>query len=331
MTEKPCIIPLHRKLVRQYNDTGMILMKFECEVESLRRNPSIRQIETMIAKPVLKEQLAGGLQLNFDPVLYNMLRENERLCKLDITLPSVNQFLIKRKSWFLEFKDMVELMLEQYHQSIYSLAPDLKRLYGPHLNKIRACLEPGMAQINWTCHSWEEFTEKCINDVSIFKDLIDRANDIYVNRLEKLLDSLMDTKLYSLPKTTPWPMERFVEVIRTKCKAGSKELQKKSSMIEDAIEDLISLALEFKPKVDVMPDPKEELVEEEDNEDPRKRRKKKIERMASEEEVPLAPINILTVLDKNQIGELAHNSHFLKLCPSSGGEHSSERPEEELQ
>ena len=80
-----------------------------------------------------------------------------------------------------------------------------------------------------------------------------------------------------------------------------------------------------------MPDPKEELVEEDDNEDPRKRRKKKIERMASEEEVPLAPINILTVLDKNQIGELAQNSHFLKLCPSSGGEHSSERPEEELQ
>ena len=78
---------LHRKLVRQYNDTGMILMKFECEVESARRNPSIRQIETMIAKPVLKEQLAGGLQLNFDPILYNMLRENERLCKLDIAMP----------------------------------------------------------------------------------------------------------------------------------------------------------------------------------------------------------------------------------------------------
>ena len=321
---------LPRKLVRQYNDTGMILMKFECEVESGRRNPSIRQIETMIAKPVLKEQLAGGLQLNFDPILYNMLRENERLCKLDITLPSVNQFLIKRKSWFLEFKDMVELMLEQYHQAIYSLAPDLKRLYGPHLNKIRACLEPGMAQINWTCHSWEEFTEKCINDVSIFKDLIDRANDIYVNRLEKLLESLMDTKLYSLPKTTPWPMEKFVEVIRTKCKAGSKELQKKSSMIEDAIEDLISLALEFKPKVDVMPDAKEEVVEEDDNDDPRKRRKKKIERVPSEEEVPLAPINILTVLDKNQIGRLSKGFAFQNF-PPSGSEHSSQGPEEELQ
>ena len=42
------------KLVHQYNDTGIILMKFECKVESDSRNPSIRQIETMIAKPVLE-------------------------------------------------------------------------------------------------------------------------------------------------------------------------------------------------------------------------------------------------------------------------------------
>ena len=283
-------------------------MKFECEVERDRRNPSIRQIENMIAKPVLKEHLTGGIQLNFDPILYNMLRENERLCKLDISLPSVNQFLIKRKSWFLEFRDMVSLMLENYHTAINSLAPDLKRLYGPHLNKIRACLEPGMAQINWTCHSWEEFTAKCINDVTIFKDLIDRANDIYTNRLETLLESLTDTKLFKFPKNEPWPVETFVETIQRMCRVGSMELQKKSSMIEEAIEDLITLALEFKPKVDVMPDVKRDIEAlEEAEEDPKEKRRKKktLEKQPTEEEeeVPLAPIDVLTVLDKNQVGK----------------------------
>ena len=34
--------------------------------------------------------------------------------------------------------------------------------------------------------------------------------------------------------------------MKHKCKLGSKELQKKSTMVEDAIEDLIALALEFK-------------------------------------------------------------------------------------
>ena len=44
-----------------------------------------------------------------------------------------------------------------------------------------------MAQINWTCATWKEFTEKTLNDVAIIKDMVDRANDIYTNRVEKLL------------------------------------------------------------------------------------------------------------------------------------------------
>ena len=165
--------------------------------------------------------------------------------------------------------------------------------------------------------------------MSIFKDFIDRANDIYVNRLEKLLESLMDTELYSLPKTSPWPVDRFVDVIRNKCRAGSKELQKKSSMIEDAIEDLISLALEFKPKVDVMPDPKEKADDEDEDDDPKKRRRKKLEKQPSEEEVPLAPVNVLTVLDKNQIGNQL-NLQFI-VFSSSCGEHCCKRFAKKLQ
>ena len=61
--------------------------------------------------------------------------------------------------------------------------------YGVEFNgpSLRACLEPGMAQINWTCATWKEFTEKTLNDVAIIKDMVDRANDIYTNRVEKLL------------------------------------------------------------------------------------------------------------------------------------------------
>ena len=71
--------------------------------------------------------------------------------------------------FILTMQDMVELMTENYHLTVGSLAPDLARLYAPHLNKIRACLEPGMAQINWTCSTWSDFTTKTLNDVAIIK------------------------------------------------------------------------------------------------------------------------------------------------------------------
>ena len=129
-------MPEYRKLVKQYNDTGVYLMKFELTEQEKFRNPRIRQIETMIAKPVLKSNNVGDLTVNFDPYFYNFLKENEKLCKLDIPLPSVNQFLIKRKNWFFEFKDMMDLMLDKYYTAIQSVVPDLKKLFTPHLNKV---------------------------------------------------------------------------------------------------------------------------------------------------------------------------------------------------
>merc|ERR1712020_880642 len=107
-----------------------------------------------------------------------------------------------------------------------------------------------MSDICWTSHEWQEFTDKCIYDVEIFHDLVHRANDIYDNRVEKLLDSMTRIELYELPNAEPWQLETFLDKVKERCKEGSKELHKRSAMVEDAIEDLISLALEFKPTSD---------------------------------------------------------------------------------
>ena len=137
-------------------------MKYEIQVQESWRNPRIRQIEDMISKPVFKSDNAGDLQVNFDSYFYNFLKENEKLCKLDIPLPSVNQFLIRKKNWFYEFKDMVDMVLDKYTIAINSVVPDLKKLFSPHLNKVRGALDPGVSEINWTSHEWQDFTKKCL-------------------------------------------------------------------------------------------------------------------------------------------------------------------------
>ena len=42
---------------------------------------------------------------------------------------------------------------------------------------------------------WEEFTNSCLAEVDIYKDLINRANDIYYSRVEKLLDSIANVQV----------------------------------------------------------------------------------------------------------------------------------------
>ena len=89
--------------------------------------------------------------------------------------------------------------------AIQSVEPKFKKLFAPHfkkvmkliilgfdvyLMKVRSALDPGMVEICWTSHEWKEFTDKCLIDVEIFHDLIHRANYIYDNRVEKLLENI---------------------------------------------------------------------------------------------------------------------------------------------
>lgn len=119
----------------------------------------------------------------------------------------------------------------------------MRRLFTPHVNKIRSCLEPGLSEVNWTNFEWRDFTERCISDIENFADLMSRANDIYSNRIEKLLYSMNTIKLYALPETEPWTLEKFLDEIKMTCKVSACDLHRISQMVEDAVEDLIGLAL----------------------------------------------------------------------------------------
>ena len=166
-------MPEYRKLVRQYNDTGVLLMQYELRIQESwnHQNPSIRHIEDKIALPILRETKQGELQVNFDESFYALLKESEKLMKLDIPLPSVNQFLVKRKTWFYEYKSMVDMMLASHSKALQSVAPEWKRLFAPFLTNIRATLEPGLSRMNWYNHDWEEFTTKCMDEISIFQKI----------------------------------------------------------------------------------------------------------------------------------------------------------------
>ena len=281
-------------------------MKFECEIEDSLKIVKIRRLERMMARPILKYENSESTEMvvNFDPYLAQLLRRNERLCKLNLDLPSIHQYVVTRKNWFFEYRDMVEKMLETYNLTMNSLVPDLKKLYAPHLNKVKDTLEPGLSQINWTCQTWKGFVEKVLRDISIYKNLIDRSNDIFESRIEKLLEKILETRLFDLPSTDPWTLDKFLDTVKMMCKEGAKTLQKKNEMIEDAIEDLIILALEFKPSLDTVA--KEKEVKEEEPED-----LLSLAKILKKRKNPNSG-EVLSHLDSNQISEIKKASEDLR-------------------
>ena len=59
---------------------------------------------------------------------------------------------------------------------MHTIIPDLKRLFTPHVNRMRTSLEPGLTEITWTNFDWIDFTDKCLEDIDNFKYLMSRYN-----------------------------------------------------------------------------------------------------------------------------------------------------------
>ena len=237
-------LPSYRRLVRQYNKTGVIMMQYEVKIEEKLKAPRLRTLNTMLAKPVVKSMPAGQLVVNFDPYLLSFLHESKKLCKLDIKLPSVTQFMLTKKDWFHDFQDMIGMMIDRYQEAVTLIHPELKKLFSPHLIVLRSSLDPALCDINWSYKEWDELAAERMKDISDFSDLINRANDIYENRIEKTLESIPNIQLYELHEKGPRILNVFLEIVKDKCKRAAKEIDKKSNIVEDAVDDLINLALD---------------------------------------------------------------------------------------
>ena len=68
-------------------------------------------------------------------------------------------------------------------------------------------------------------------------------HDIYTNRILEVLSSMQTITLHALPENRekPWPIEVFYQKIEEACRTSAVELHRKSLMIEEAVEEILSL------------------------------------------------------------------------------------------
>ena len=233
----------YRQLVMMFNKIGVSMMQYEIRLENKLSGPKIRCLESMLALPIAKEVSEGRLVVNFHPILQSYLEENKKLIKLDIKIPSTNKFLIAKKDWLFDFKDRIDEIIKIFDEVSTDIHPDLKKLFSPHHQKLKFSLECTTTDIIWTYREWEEFCSDRLKEIEKYKNLVKLANDVYSNRLEKILESFLKVELYSLPLTEPWTIDYFLENVKSKCKSAAKELNTKSKIIEEAVEDIIEMAL----------------------------------------------------------------------------------------
>ena len=232
----------YKQLVKFFNKIGVSMMQMEVKLQNKLNGPKIRCLESMLALPVAKYTAEGRLIVNFHPILKSYLEENKKLVKLDMKIPSTNKFLIAKKDWLFDFKDGIEEVIHVFDDVSNRIHPELKKLFSPHHVMLRETLECTTSDIVWTYKEWKKFCIDRLYDIGIYKDIVNQANDIYNNRLEVTLESILRIGLYSLPECETWSIDTFLENVIAKCKKGAVEVNTKSKIIEEAVEDIIELA-----------------------------------------------------------------------------------------
>ena len=69
-----------------------------------------------------------------------------------------------------------------------------------------------------------------------------RVHDIYSNRILSVLASMQDITLQILPGDEEiWTLDEFLEKSEDSCRQASIELNRKSQMVEEAVEEVLAL------------------------------------------------------------------------------------------
>lgn len=94
----------------------------------------------------------------------------------------------------------------------------------------------------WTNPKWQDFYEKCKNAIETFDVLVVRVHDIYSNRILNVLLSMQDITLQTLPPAgQTWTIEEFLDKNEESCRLAAIELNRKSQMVSEAVEEVLNL------------------------------------------------------------------------------------------
>nr|CAI5822334.1 unnamed protein product [Callosobruchus analis] len=236
------------RIVKMFKNKRMILQYLGCSHLLQVSEVDHCLLRHLIAVNAEKQKL----KVNLHPAIPLLIREAEIMIKMDLPLPIVALTLYAKNEYFWDVKDSIQFLINDLLSVVKEVKLEVRPLLLPHLVKLTSIIEPGLTKLNWVSLNWKEFVDKGNEAVQNFKILTERVHDVYVNRVLEVLRSMQMIQLHTLPESDedPWTVEFFCSKIEAVCRTAAIELHKKSLMVEEAVEEILSLV----KRIDIAPE-----------------------------------------------------------------------------
>uniref|UniRef100_H0X0M1 Dynein axonemal heavy chain 5 n=1 Tax=Otolemur garnettii TaxID=30611 RepID=H0X0M1_OTOGA len=233
-----------KPVIRSYNRMAKVLLEFEV----LYHRAWLRQIEDvhigLQASLLVKAPGTGELFVNFDPQILTLFRETECMSQMGLEVSPFAAALFQKRDRYKKNFSNMKMMLAEYQRVKSKMPPVIEQLMIPHLAKVHEALQPGLAALTWTSLNIETYLENTFAKIKDLELLLDRVNDLIEFRIEAVLEEMSLTPLCQLPREEPLTCEEFLQITKDLCVSGAQILHFKSSLVEEAVNELINMLLD---------------------------------------------------------------------------------------
>uniref|UniRef100_A0A8C1CTU1 Dynein, axonemal, heavy chain 5 n=1 Tax=Cyprinus carpio carpio TaxID=630221 RepID=A0A8C1CTU1_CYPCA len=237
--------PDAKHIIRNYNRVAKVLLEFEV----LYHQSWMAQTEAvkvgLQASLLVKSPETGELYVNFDPQILTQIRETDSMLGMGLEIPPFAAILQQKKDVLKKNYNKLQLMVSENSRVRSKIQPAFEQLIMPHVAKVDEAILPGLTSLNWTSLNIEKYLNRIITDLEL---LLQRVNDLVEFRIDAVLHEMSTITLCVLPEDEPCTCEEFVQTTKELCIKGAQMLHTKSSLVEEAANELINMLLEFEAK-----------------------------------------------------------------------------------
>ncbi|XP_030249747.1 dynein heavy chain 5, axonemal isoform X3 [Sparus aurata] len=237
--------PEAKRIVRNYNRVARVLLEFEM----LYHHSWMKKMEEarvgLQASLLVRSPETGELFVNFDPEILTQIREANCMTKMKLEIPPFAALLQQRQDTLKKNYNKLQLMLSENTRVRAKIQSAFEQLAMPHVAKVDEAIQPGLTSLNWTSLNIDKYLgriDKALVDLEL---LMDRVNDLVEFRIDAVLQEMSGSTLCVLPEDEPITCEEFVQTTRDLCIRQAQGLHTKSSLVEEAANELINMLLEF--------------------------------------------------------------------------------------
>ncbi|XP_044298752.1 dynein axonemal heavy chain 5 [Varanus komodoensis] len=234
-----------KAVICNYNRVAKVLLEFEV----VYHRGWLQQVQLakagLQASLLVKAPETGEIYVNFDPEIPTLIRETECMSRMGLEIPPLAVALLQKRDSYKQNFNKLQMMLGEYKRVKSKIQAPLHMLMMPHVARVDDALQPGMTILTWTSLNIENYVQQILDKLADLELLLNRVNDLIEFRINAVLQEVSSLPLCDLPEDDPLTCEQFLHMTKELCTRGARVLHLKSSLVEEATNELINMLLDM--------------------------------------------------------------------------------------